>query len=144
MPSFLHLVDDWRGNRYHTLYTGSLMPVSTRISWSLYRTAHHRRAGGDGMGRRGYGYAFLSACPGSVWKWLGVERSPLNGQKVPEDTRAHPKVSGQGTRGGHQHGWISCPAYSAQVFKWVWAVLILLKALLGPGLTNGQTNTHIR
>ena len=45
---------------------------------------------------------------------------------------------GQGPWGGHQHGWISCPAYPAQVFKWVWAVLILLNALFGPRRTNGH------
>jgi len=70
------------------------------------------------------------------------------GKKPQTDTRAHPNKclsgpsEGQGPWGGHQHGWISCPAYSAQVFKWVWAVSILLNALFGPGRTNGQTDTY--
>ena len=38
------------------------------------------------------GMFFLSACPGSVWKWLGVERSMLNEQKAPE---RHPGPDGK-------------------------------------------------
>jgi len=68
------------------------------------------------------------------------------GKKPGTDTRVHPKKclsgssDGQGPWGGHQHGWISCPAYPTQVFKWVWAVSILLNALFGPGRTNGHTH----
>jgi len=96
---------------------------------------------------------FLSACLRSVWKWLGVEWSPLNGQKAPD---RHPSPSkkclsgpsdGQGPWGGHHHGWISCTAYSAQVFKCVWAVLILLNAFFWPRQTKRTdrwTDTHTR
>jgi len=98
--------------------------TTTRISSKLDRTASRCRGGGMGM--------LLSACPGSVWKWLGVERSPLNGQKAPDK---HPGPDGQTDRRTCLNG-SNPPRWMQNVMKW-WNY-----QFLATRQTDTHTHTH--
>jgi len=71
-------------------------------------------------------HAFLSACPDSVWKWLGVERSPLNGQKVPDGHQGPDGHAGMGPT-----SWGECKMWCSDEF------------FLAPGETHTQTRQNL-
>ena len=138
---FLFTVYKWCPKILHNQCILLVFYGATRISSRLDCTARCWRWGG------GMGMLFVSMprqCLKVIRSWTkSVKWAKSPGQTLePVPKSVSSPSDGQGPWGGHQHGWISCPAYPAQVFKWVWAVLILLNALFGPGRTNRRTDTH--